>query len=102
MSFAEFILSIRPAFLMAETIVDRSGMLAAAVAAGWVAMLEKLPAPVAGMDEQPGPIGSEAADAPGASIVAATVSTDPEKATMPRARLATTGRTTGLLMIPPV
>src|SRR5580700_10817780 len=55
MPFAAFSVSTRPAFLTAVTRVDSTGLADAAVATGAVAMPVKLPAPVLGTDEHPGP-----------------------------------------------
>src|SRR4030095_2827069 len=50
--------STRPAFVTAVTSVDRAGFCAAAVATGWLAMVARLPGPLAGRSAQAGPNGA--------------------------------------------
>jgi hypothetical protein len=57
---AEFRVSTSPAAFTAATRVDRAGLADAAVATGAADMPLKLPAPVAGTDEQADPNGADA------------------------------------------
>src|SRR6266566_2979082 len=70
MPLALFSVSTRPAALTAVTKVDSTGLADAAVATGTCAMPVKLPAPLAGTDEQAEPNGA-AAPVVGAAVVAA-------------------------------
>src|SRR5579859_899165 len=68
---AELSVSTRPAFLTAVTRVDSTGLADAAVATGAVAMPVKLPAPVLGTEEHPGPKSDMAlADEPAPDAIA--------------------------------